>query len=86
MMIPANPHLHCPHIGPAGAMDPNMHTKCDDTAECSDDSGQDGWPPVALIGEQTPQEVVDLFDANNVGAEAEPLGCAVPTGSTHPHH
>jgi hypothetical protein len=86
MMIAAHPSLHCPHIGPAGAMDPNMHLKCDDTAECSGDIGQASWPPVTLIGDQTPQSVIDLFNANNVGAETEPLGCAIPTGSTHPPH
>lgn len=82
MMIPANPRLHCPHIGPLGAMDPNMHMKCDDTAECSSDIGQASWPPVTEIGEQTPAEIVDLFDADNVGAESEPLGCAIPTNSS----
>jgi hypothetical protein len=84
-MIPTNPKLHCPHIGPMGMMDPNHHFKCDDTAECSADEGQDAWPPVSAIGASTPADVRQLFEESNVGFETEPFGCAVPTTETdHP--
>lgn len=83
-MIPANPKLHCPHIGPLGAHDPNHHFKCDDTAECSEDQGQDGWPTIAAIGANTPANVVSAYEESNEGYETEPFGCAIPSGE-HEH-
>jgi hypothetical protein len=84
-MIPANPALHCPHIGPLGAHDPNHKLKCDDVAECSTDEGQASWPPVVAIGPNTPANVVQALAQSNAGYESEPLGCAIPTGE-HAHH
>ena len=78
-MIPANPELHCAHIGPAGAMDPHGHLKCDDMHECSDPFEGSSWPLVSEIGPNTPSSVVDIFEASNVGYADEPYGCAVPT-------
>ncbi|VUD68753.1 hypothetical protein TDB9533_04112 [Thalassocella blandensis] len=86
-MIPTNPGLHCPHIGPLGAADPNMHYKCDDITECSSDEGQDSWPLVQKIGTNTPQDIIDLYQESNIGAENEPFGCAIPTDRDgHSHH
>ena len=84
-MIPTNPMLHCPLIGSMGMMDPNHHFKCDDTAECSADEGQNAWPPVSAIGANTPTDVRQVFEQSNVGFETEPFGCAIPTTETdHP--
>jgi hypothetical protein len=85
-MIPANPMLHCPHIGPLGAHDPNHHLKCDDEAECSADQGQAAWPPVLEIGANTPADAVSAYAQSNVGFESEPLGCAIPSGEHEPMH
>ncbi len=88
MMIAANPPLHCAHIGRLGTADPNHAFKCNDDYECADPAEGLDWPPVENIGPNTPQEVLDLFEANNVGAENEPLGCAIPTdnGGGHGGH
>lgn len=75
-MIPANPALHCAHIGREGTHDPNHKMKCDDVAECSDPNEGSEWPTVRNIGPDTPQQIIDLWEANNVGSEDEPLGCA----------
>jgi hypothetical protein len=83
-MIPANPMLHCPHIGPLGMHDPNHHIKCDDEAECSTDQGQASWPPVLAIGASTPADAVSAYAQSNVGFESEPMGCAIPSGE-HEH-
>lgn len=88
-MIPTHPELHCPHIGPAGSMDPNMHMKCDDAAECSTDQGQAAWPAVTNIGAFTPASVLATYAASNVDAEDEPMACAMPStgsGGGMPHH
>ncbi len=86
-MIPANPALHCPHIGPLGNADPHGSSKCDDVSECSEDVGQDAWPPVSAIGDATPSDLVELFMQSNEGYEDEPFGCAIPTapGDHGPH-
>ena len=78
-MIPANPQLHCPHIGKMGGVDPHGNLKCNDETECSADQGQASWPPVTEIGAGTPEEIVELFEVSNVGSETEPFGCALPT-------
>jgi hypothetical protein len=84
-MIPANPKLHCAHIGKVGQSDVNHHMKCDDDMECSDDEGQNAWPPITHIGANTPQEVIDVYNENNVGFETEPFGCAVPSTEVGGH-
>jgi hypothetical protein len=73
IMLAANPTLHCPHIGPEGTADMNGQYKCDDTYECSEDEGQDEWFDVVAIGDDVPQELIDIFAVSNVGAETEPL-------------
>ncbi len=78
-MIPANPKMHCAHIGPKGTMDPNDHLKCDDATECGKDVGQDSWPPILEIGEKIPAETRKVFEQNNVDYQSEPLGCAIPS-------
>ncbi|MCA9546247.1 MAG: hypothetical protein KC613_17705 [Myxococcales bacterium] len=78
-MVPANPALHCPHIGPPGQHDPHDKLKCDDEAECSDPDQAAGWPDVVRIGDQTPDAVRALAEASNAGFEDEPLGCVLPT-------
>ena len=83
-MIPANPKLLCPHIGPLGAHDPNHHIKCDDVTECSEDQGQNDWPPIVAIGDNTPASVEAAYEESNAGYETEPFGCAVPSGE-HEH-
>ncbi len=85
-MIPANPGLHCAHIGPLGSADINTKFKCDDVSECSVDEGQDAWPPISNIGSGTPQDIIDLFTESNIGYENEPFGCAVPTAPRAHHH
>ena len=85
-MIPTNPMLHCPHIGPLGNADPNDHFKCDDATECSVDQGQAFWPKVEAVGAQTPANVVDTYARSNVGYSSEPLGCAVPSDEQGHHH
>jgi hypothetical protein len=85
-MVPTNPKLHCPHIGPLGSADPNHKFKCDDTSECSQDQGQDAWPPILAIGANTPADVVSAFEESNVGYETEPYGCAIPTDDHEHHH
>ncbi len=83
-MIPANPALHCAHIGPLGMEDSHGHFKCDDEIECADpDEGSD-WPLVSEIGMNTPPAIADIWEASNVGFETEPFGCAIPTD--HEHH
>lgn len=77
-MIPANPLMHCAHIGPKGTKDSQDHLKCDDEAECSSDQGQDAWPPVGGVGEQTPPDVKKAFENSNPGYETEPFGCVIP--------
>lgn len=78
-MVPTNPHLHCAHIGPAGMHDMHGALKCDDDYECSDPNEGADWPAVTLIGPNTPQAIRNVFDANNVGWETEPMACAIPT-------
>jgi hypothetical protein len=76
-MVPINPQLHCPHIGPLGRVDPNGHFKCDDAYECNTDEGQSSWPAVQKIGPNTPADVVKVFEDSNVGYQNEPFGCIV---------
>lgn len=78
LMVPTNPLLHCPHIGKLGVADKNGDLKCDDVAECSQDDGQDSWPPVYDVGNDTPLERIQFIENNNIGYEDEPLGCAIP--------
>ena len=78
-MVPTNPALHCPHIGPPGSHDPNHKLKCDDAYECDDPNQADGWPMVTNIGDNTPQAILDIAAQNNIGAEDELPGCVVPT-------
>jgi hypothetical protein len=85
-MIPTNPMLHCPHIGPMGMADPNHHLKCDDVSECSVDQGQASWPMVEAVGAHTPASVVDTYARSNVGYSTEPLGCAIPSAERAHHH
>lgn len=60
-MIPANPFLHCAHIGKAGVVDIHGNLKCDDVAECSENEGQDSWPPLLKIGPDTPLNRQQLY-------------------------
>lgn len=85
-MIPANPKMHCAHIGKKGTIDIDNHLKCDDAAECSTDQGQDSWPAVQNTGEETPEDVVKLFDELNEDYQSEPMGCAIPSEDQGHHH
>lgn len=85
-MIPANPKMHCPHIGPKGQSDPDQHMKCDDVAECSEDQGQDQWPAIVKVGDKIPADLRKIFDKTNADFKKEPMGCAVPsTEGDHIH-
>jgi hypothetical protein len=85
-MIPTNPALHCPHIGPLGSADPNHKFKCDDVSECGADQGQDSWPPITSYGEDMPQEVVEAYLESNVGYEEEEFACVIPSAPRHHMH
>jgi len=77
-MIPVNPAAHCPHIGKEGVSDVNGDLKCDDIAECTDDEGQNQWISPMQYGDNTPADVLAIFEASNVGYENENLGCNIP--------
>ncbi len=86
-MIPANPLLHCAHIGPKGKLDAHQHLKCDDAVECGKDQGQDNWPAVEGIGRDLPDDIRKVFEASNQGSETEPFGCVLPSkDNTHSDH
>jgi len=77
-MIPANPALHCVHIGPEGSVDMNGKMKCHDEYECAEGLEESlEWPDVVEIGDATPPAVLATLAANNEGWEDEPLGCAI---------
>ena len=82
LMIPTNPPLHCPHIGLPGSADVNGALKCNDEVECvGNDEGQDLWPPLLEIGDETPAERIAVYEQNNIGWEDEPFGCAIPANT-----
>ena len=78
ILVPANPSVHCGHIGKEGARGGDDSLKCDDVAECTEDEGQDDWPAFVLFGDNTPPERIALYEADNVGYEDEPFPCVIP--------
>jgi len=75
-MVPADPEVHCAHIGKIGVEDINGDLVCDDDADCSEDAGQNAWPPVTNFGADTPANVLSAYAASNVGYQSAPLSCA----------